>query len=52
MDKSKEEGNDQKSIQSSTSSDPGHRMGKWQNIKKKHHIQEVQEVSPFQAGDH
>ena len=27
-------------------------MGKWQKHKKKHHIQESQEVSPFPARDH
>ena len=48
---SKEEGNDQESIQSSTTLDPGHHMGKRQSTRK-HHIQENQEVSPFQAGDH
>ena len=45
------EGKDQKSIQSSITPDPGHLMGKWQNIKK-HHTQESQEASPFSADDH
>ena len=36
--------------QSSTTPDPGHRMGKWPNTRK-HHIQESQEVSPFPAGE-
>ena len=47
----KEEGKDQESIQSSTTPDPGHHMGKRKNAGK-HHIQESQEVSPFPTGDH
>ena len=41
----------QESLQSTTTPDPGHHMGKSQNTKK-HHIQDSQEVSPFLAGDH
>ena len=50
--KSKEEGKDQESIQSSTTPDTEHHMGKRQ-LKNtiKHQIQERQEVSPFPAGD-
>ena len=40
-----------KSIQSSTTPDPGHQNGKVTKYRK-HHIQESQEVSPFSAGDH
>ena len=46
MYKSKEEGKDQESIQSSTTPDPGHHMG------KKHHTQESPEVNLFPARDH
>ena len=48
----KEEGKDQESIQSNTTPrpDPGHHMGKWQKHKK-HNIKEIQEASPFPAGD-
>ena len=49
--KIKQEGKDQESIQSSTTPDPGHHIGKGQNTRK-YHIQESQEVSPFPAGDH
>ena len=42
----KEEGNDQESLQSSTTSDPEYNVGKYQNTKQ-HHIQDSQEVSPF-----
>ena len=47
--KSKKDGKDQESIQSSTTPDPGYHMGKWQqlNITNK-----TQEVSPFPACDH
>ena len=47
----KEEANYQALIQLSTTPDPGHHMGKLQNTRK-HHIQEKQELSPIQAGDH
>ena len=46
-----EEGKYLESIQSSTTPDPGHHMGKWQKHKK-NYIQENQEVSPFPSGDH
>ena len=42
---------DQQPIHSSTTFDPWHSIGKWKNTIN-HHIQESQEVSPFQAGDH
>ena len=45
------EGKDQESIQSGTTPDPGHHLGKWQNTIK-YHIQGSQEVILFQAGDH
>ena len=45
------EGKDQESIQSSTTPDPRHHMGKGQNTRK-HHTHESQEVSPFPAGEH
>ena len=48
----KQEGKDQDSIQSSTTPDPGLRMGKSDKNTRKHHIQESQEVSPFPIGDH
>ena len=48
---SKEEGKCQKSIQSSTTPDPGHHTGKWQNTRK-HHIQESQGIRHFPDGDH
>ena len=38
-------------MQSNTTPDPRHHMGKCRNTKK-HHIQERQEVSLFPAGDH
>ena len=38
--KSKEEGKDQESIQSSTTPDPGYRIGKWQKHKKTSHTRE------------
>ena len=44
--KSKEEGKDQEPIQSKSTPDQGHRMGKGQNTRKQH-MQETQEVSPF-----
>ena len=47
--KKSKEGKDQESIQSSTTPDPGHHMGKWQ---KHNHTQESQEVHPFPASDH
>ena len=37
---SKEEGKDQESIQSSTTSDPRHHIGKWQKLKKASHTRE------------
>ena len=49
--KNKAEGKPQKSIQSSTTTDQRHHMGKLQNTRK-HHTQESQEISPFLAGDH
>ena len=48
---SKYKNKDQESIQSSTTPDLEHHMGKWQNTRK-YRIQESQEVSPFPAGDH
>ena len=45
-----EEGKDQETIQSSTTPDPGHIMGKWQKHKKSH-IQKRLEASPFPAGN-
>ena len=46
---SKKADKDQESIQSSTTPDPGHHMGK----RRKHHKQESpHEVSPFPADDH
>ena len=51
MIKSKEEGKDHESIQSSTTPDPGHHMGNGKSTRK-YHTQESQEVSPFTAGDH
>ena len=45
---SKKEGKYQESIQSSTTPDQGHHMGKWQ----KRNTQESQGVIPFSAGDH
>ena len=45
---SKKDGKDQKTIQSSTITDPGYHMGKWQKYNKHHQ----QEVSPFPVGDH
>ena len=41
---------DQELIQSSTTPDTGHHIGKWQKHKK-HHKEESQEVSPFLVGD-
>ena len=49
--KSKEVGNDQESIQSSTTSYPRHHIGKRQNHQESSHIGEPR-VSPFPAGDH
>ena len=49
--KFKAEDKNQKSIQSSTTTDPRHHMGKWQNTRK-HHTQEIQEIGPFLVGDH
>ena len=43
---SKLEGKDQGSIQPSTAPDTGHRIGKWQNTRKRY-IQANQEVIPF-----
>ena len=42
---------DQESIQSSTTPDPGHHMGKWQKHKKTLHTRGPR-VSPFPPGDH
>ena len=47
---SKEEGKYQESIQSSTTPDQVHHMGKSQN-RRKHHTQASQEASNFPAGD-
>ena len=47
----KEEGNDQESIQSSTTPDPRNHMGKCLNTRKRH-TQESHEVTPFPAGEH
>ena len=44
-------GNDQESIQWSTTPVQGHHMEKWQHTRK-HHILESQEFSPFRAGNH
>ena len=44
--KSKEEGKDQESIQSSTIFDPGHHMGKWQKHKKTSHTREKSKKHP------
>ena len=49
--KSKEEGKDQESIQSSTYLTPYTIWISGKNTRK-HHTQENQEVSPFPAGDH
>ena len=49
--KSKKEGNDLGSIQSSTTPDPGHHLGKYKYTIK-HHTQESQEIGTFPAGDH
>ena len=49
---SKEAGKYQESIQSNTTLDQGHQMGKRQKHTKKHHIQESQEVSPFPDDRH
>ena len=49
--KSKEDGENQVSIQSNTTPEQGHHMGMWQNTRK-HHKPESQEVSLFTAGDH
>ena len=48
---SKDEGKYQESIQSSSTPDPGHLMGKWQKHKKTSHTREPR-VCPFQSGDH
>ena len=45
-------GKNLESIQSSTTPDPGYRMGKWKIHTKKHQTYEIQEVSIFTAGDH
>ena len=49
---SEEEGKDQESIQSSTTADPEHHMGKLHKHNKTQHTQERQKVSPSPAGDH
>ena len=49
FDLNKKSGKDQKSIQSSTTPDPGHHMGKWKNTDI---TNKIQEVSSFPAGDH
>ena len=49
--KSREEGKDQESIQSSTTPDPGYCMRKCKYTRN-HNLQESQEISPFLAGDH
>ena len=49
--KFKAEDKNQKSIQSSTTTDPRHHMGKCQNTRK-HNTQESQEISPFPADGH
>ena len=49
---SKEEGKDQKLIQSSTTNWPGTPYGKLTKKHKKHHTQRGQEVVPFPGGDH
>ena len=52
--KSKNDGEDQEMIQSSTTPDPGYHMRKYQKYNK-HPINityKSQEVSPFPAGDH
>ena len=49
--RSKEEGNDRKSIQSSTTPDPNTIREIGKNTRK-HHTQERHEVSIFPAGDH
>ena len=48
--KSKKDGKDQETIQSSTTPDPGYHMGKSQKYNKPH--QQDQEASPFTAVDH
>ena len=48
---SKEEGKNQELMQSRTTPDPGHHMGKVPKTQRKHHRQESQEVNPFLAGD-
>ena len=48
--KSKKDGKDQESIQSSTTPDSGYHVGKWQNVINI--TKKSQEVSPFPAGDH
>ena len=50
--RSKYEVKDQESIQSSTTPDPEHHMGKWKKHTRKNHIQESQEVILFPAGDY
>ena len=45
---SKEEGKYQELIQSNTTPDPGHHAGNVTKTQEKNHIQESQEVSPFQ----
>ena len=49
--KSKEEGTDQDSIQTSTSTDTGNHMGKVTKHNK-HHVQDNQKASPFQEVIH
>ena len=49
---SKKVGKVKESIQSSTTPDPGHRMGKCQKDKRKHHGKDSQEVCPFPTGAH
>ena len=49
--KSKEESKDQKLVQSSTTPNSGHQIGKVTKHKK-HHIHENQEVSHSPAGEH
>ena len=61
--KGNEEGKDQESTQLNTTPDPGPHMEKFsilcpgsgvlfENVKKKHHIQESQEDRPFSTGDY
>ena len=50
MYESKKENKDHESIQSNTTPDPGHHIGKRQN-KSKYYTQESQDVSPFPTGE-